>query len=342
LISELGCTVVRCAHYQHSDYFYSLCDKAGILVWAELPLVNEVRNTAKFSETTRNQWLDLIRQNINHPSIFVWSMFNEMAASRGDPHRLLEDLTVMERGEDPTRPTIGASNHGELAQMNRIPDLLGRNFYPGWYSGRKEDFGGILDHERNSSRLDGFCVSEYGAGANVNQHEDNPKQPVTTSQWHPEEWQALLHETAWPALNARPYVWGTFVWIMFDFAASTRDEGGVEGRNDKGLVTADRKICKDAFFYYKANWSDEPVLCLTSRRFIERTNATTDVKVYSNTAEVELLVNNVSQGKRADGAKRVFVWKQVALAGGGNQIEVRARLKSQVLTDSCIWTFKPA
>jgi beta-galactosidase len=342
LMSELGCTVVRCAHYQHSDYFYSLCDKVGILVWAELPLVNEVRNTAEFSETTRNQWLDLIRQNINHPSIFVWSMFNEMAASRGDPHRLLEDLAAMEHGEDPTRPTIGASDHGELDQMNRIPDVLGRNFYPGWYSGRKEDFGRTLDAARNSSRLGGFCVSEYGAGANVNQHEDNPKQPVTTSQWHPEEWQALLHEAAWPAMKARPFVWGTFVWVMFDFTVSTRHEGGVEGRNDKGLVTADRKIRKDAFFYYKANWSEEPVLYLTSRRFTERTNAVTDVKVYSNAAEAELFVNNVSQGKRADGVNGVFIWKEVKLAAGANQIEARAQRNGQALTDNCVWTLKPA
>ena len=341
LMSELGCTVVRCAHYQHSDYFYSLCDQAGIMVWAELPLVNEVRNTPEFSETTRNQFLDLIRQNINHPAIFAWSMFNEMAASRGDPHRLLQDLAAMEHGEDPTRPTIGASNHDELAQMNRIPNVLGRNFYPGWYSGKKEDFGAILDQQRNSSRQGGFCVSEYGAGANVNQHEDNPRQPVTTGQWHPEEWQALLHEAAWPAMNARPFVWGTFVWVMFDFAVSTRHEGGVEGRNDKGLVTADRQIKKDAFFYYKANWSDEPVLYLTSRRFTERTNAVTDVKVYSNAAEVELLVNNTSQGRRADGANGVFIWKQVTLAAGGNQIEARALRNGQALTDHCVWTLQP-
>jgi beta-galactosidase len=342
-MSEMGCTVVRCAHYQHSDYFYSLCDKVGILVWAELPLVNEVRNSAEFSETTRNQWLDLIRQNINHPSIFVWSMFNEMAASRGDPHRLLEDLSAMEHGEDPTRPTIGASNHGELDQMNRIPDVLGRNFYPGWYSGRKEDFGSLLDQARNSSRAGGFCVSEYGAGANVNQHEDNPKQPAAGGQWHPEEWQALLHEAAWPAMKARPFVWGTFVWVMFDFAVSTRHEGGVQGRNDKGLVTADRTIRKDAFFYYKANWSDEPVLYLTSRRYTERTNAVTDVKLYSNAPEVELFVNNVTQGKRADGVNGVFIWNQVKLAAGpaGNQIEARAQRNGHALTDHCVWTLKP-
>ena len=73
----------------------------------------------------------------------------------------------------------------------------------------------------------------------------------------------MVHETAWAAMKARPFVWGTFVWNMFDFAVSTRHEGGVPGRNDKGLVTYDRKIKKDAFYFYKANWSDEPVLYIT-------------------------------------------------------------------------------
>ena len=178
-----------------------------------------------------------------------------------------------------------------MPQMNKIPDWLGWNIYPGWYSGwgSKDDFGKSLDSRRQDSRHGGFCVSEYGAGANVTQHEQNPKQPVTTSQWHPEEWQALVHETAWPAMKARPFVWGTFVWNMFDFAVSTRHEGGVPGRNDKGLVTYDRKTKKDAFYFYQANWSDEPMVYITSRRFTERTNAVTDVKIYSNAKEVELL-----------------------------------------------------
>jgi beta-galactosidase len=340
LIEEMGCTVVRCCHYQQSDYFYSLCDKAGILAWAEIPQVNEVRDTSQFSETSRNQWLDLIRQNINHPSIFAWSMFNEMAANKADPHRIMQDLQAVAHGEDPTRPTIAASNHDELPQMNRIPDLLGRNFYPGWYNGRKEDFGRILDQHRDTSRSGGYCVSEYGAGANIDQHEDNPRQPKPNSQWHPEEWQAVLHEAAWPAMKSRPFVWGTFVWAMFDFAVSTRHEGGVPGRNDKGLVTADRQVKKDAFYYYKANWSDEPVLYITSRRFTERTNALTSVKIYSNAREAELAVNGVSCGMQTNDGNSVFVWKNIVLNPGENKIAARAQRDGQSLSDQCVWTLK--
>ena len=185
-------------------------------------------------------------------------------------------------------------------------------------------------------------MSEYGAGANVTQHEQNPQQPVPTSQWHPEEWQALVHETAWPAMKARPFVWGTFVWNMFDFAVSTRHEGGVPGRNDKGLVTYDRKTKKDAFFFYQANWSDEPMVYITSRRFTERTNAVTDVKIYSNAKAVELLVNGSSQGKRADGTDGVFIWKDMRLKPGENQIEAKAERAGKSLSDKCVWTLKPA
>jgi beta-galactosidase len=344
LIKELGCTVVRCAHYQHSDYFYSLCDQAGILVWAEIPQVNEIHGTPEFEETSRNQLVDLIRQNVNHPSIFAWSLFNELwpAATNADPHRELQDLKLTANGEDPTRPTICATSNNGMPQMNKIPDLLGWNIYPGWYSGwgSKDDFGKLVDSRKNDSRHGGFCVSEYGAGANINQHEQDPKEPATGGQWHPEEWQAIVHEEAWKQMKARPFVWGTFAWAMFDFAVASRHEGGVPGRNDKGLVTYDRKTKKDAFYFYKANWSDDPVLYITSRRFTERTNATTGVKVYSNAGEAELFVNGSSYGVRQNDGNAVFIWKDVYLRNGENRIEARATRNGQALTDACNWTLK--
>jgi len=342
LIKEIGATVVRCAHYQHSDYFYSLCDKTGILVWAEIPQVNEISASPEFEETSRNQLLDLIRQNVNHPSIFVWSLFNELRPGKPDPDRELQDLKIVANGEDPTRPAIAATCTSELPQMNKIPDLLGWNIYPGWYSGwgSKEDFGPSLDKRRADSRQGGICISEYGAGANVEQHEQNPKQPKTDGQWHPEEWQSVVHEAAWAAMKQRPFVWGTFVWNMFDFAVSTRHEGGIPGRNDKGLVTYDRKIKKDAFYFYKANWSEEPTLYITSRRFTERTNGVTDVKIYSNAKKVELLVDGVSQGEQKSATNCVFTWKDVELKPGENEVKTRAKFDGISLSDSCVWTLK--
>ena len=340
LLKEIGATVVRCCHYQHSDYFYRRCDESGILVWAELPQVNVVRTTPEFENTSRNQLLDLVRQSINHPSIFAWSLFNEIGGNSDDPHRLLQNLNAVAHGEDPTRPTIAATMRTSRTQMDKIPDLLGWNIYPGWYSGDKADYARDLDARRNTSKSGGFCVSEYGAGANAAQHEQNPKHPVAKGQWHPEEWQAEVHEAAWPAMKQRPFVWGTFVWCLFDFAVASRNEGGTPGLNDKGLVTRDRQIKKDAFYFYKANWNEEPMIYITSRRFTERTNAVTDVKIYSNLKNPELVVNGVSQGKSAAGADNVFIWKNIALTPGENKITANALAQGQPVTDSCAWTLK--
>jgi beta-galactosidase len=343
LLKELGATAVRCAHYQHSDYFYSQCDRAGILVWAEIPQVNVIRDTPEFDDTSRNQLLDLIRQNLNHPAIFAWSLFNEVGNGQTDnPHRVLQNLNNLAHGEDPTRPTIAATCQLKLPQMNKIPDLLGWNIYPGWYGNAKEDYGRELDGRQATSRSGGFCVSEYGAGANPAQHEEIPRQPKPDGPWHPEEWQAEVHETAWAAIQSRPFVWGSFVWCMFDFAVSMRHEGGVAGLNDKGLVTRDRRTKKDAFYYYQANWSAAPVLYIAGRRATERTNAVTTVKIYSNAKAVDLRLNGVSQGERRDGTNGVFLWPAVKLAPGDNHLEARAERAGQPLTDTCVWHLHPA
>lgn len=343
LLKELGATVIRCAHYQHSDYFYSQCDKAGILVWAEIPQVDKVGGSPEFAETSRNQLLDLIRQSVNHPSIFCWSLFNELRPNNPDPHRLLQDLKIVANGEDPTRSTIAATCTWGLPQMNKIPDLLGWNIYPGWYSEWKglDDYGRQLNSYGTTSRHGGVCISEYGAGANVMQHEQHAKQPRADGQWHPEEWQAIVHEEAWRQLKARPYIWGTFAWVFADFTSWWRHEGGVKGRNDKGLITGDRKTKKDAFYFYQANWSEEPTVYITSRRDTTRTNAVTDVKVYSNAKEVELFLNGTSQGKCANDGNAVFVWKDRKLQPGENTVEAKAERDGQAISDQCEWTLTP-
>lgn len=357
LILEMGANTVRCAHYQHSDEFYSLCDEAGVLVWAEIPLVLFVTPGPAFAETTRAQLIDLIRQNANHSSIFVWGLFNELQPTTADTHRLLQDLQIVAHGEDPTRPTIGAQDSNvwgggkvvprptdpelflKRPELAKIPDLIGWNLYPGWYFGSTEDAGPMFDQVRHTSRSGGICISEYGAGANPFQHEENCRQPQdTTGQWHPEEWQNVVHEKALAAIQERPFIWGSFIWNMFDFVSAGRIEGGVMCRNDKGLVTSDRSLKKDAFHFYKANWSDQPVLYITSRRFTERSGNATDVKVYSNAEQVDLAVNGKQFGKPASAGDRVFVWKDVPLSSGANRFTTTARFACGEVTDECVWT----
>jgi beta-galactosidase len=187
-------------------------------------------------------------------------------------------------------------------------------------------------------------ISEYGAGASVVQHQEGPlAAPAKTgTNFHPEEWQAIVHERVWAQARDNPRLWGTFVWSMFDFAADRRNEGDTPGRNDKGLVTRDRKVRKDAFFFYKANWTAEPMVHLAARRMTPRQHAVTEVKAYSNCNDIELRLNGQSLGVAHPDAVRIVRWPGVTLAAGENRIELLARMGNREVRDAAIWVLEPA
>lgn len=341
MILEIGATCLRLAHYPHSDYFYSLCDKNGLVVWAEMPLVNQVFNTPEFSANARQQLIELIRQRYNHSSIFFWSLYNELGNSGkcDDPRSLISELNAVAKEEDPTRLTVAASNDpsSKWPGLRHIADLIAWNTYPGWYYSTPPGMNKLVDNYKRDANDKPVAISEYGAGASTKQHEQNMKsKPRAGGPWHPEEWQAIVHEENYAAMEARPYLWGTYVWNMFDFLSAGRREGDTTGINDKGLVTADRKTRKDAFYFYKAKWTTKPFVYITSRRDIERKDPNTPVKVYSNCGVVELKVNGQSLGSKAE-KDCVFKWREVQLKEGLNTIEASATRGGKTFTDKCEW-----
>jgi beta-galactosidase len=337
LILGMGATAVRLAHYQHADTFYSLCDASGLVVWAELALVNQIHETDAFYENAKQQLVELIRQNYNHPSIVFWSVFNEITMGsrweekEEDPNELVAQLHELAKTEDPTRLTTGAAFAQADNSIVRHTDVIAFNRYFGWYYGELTDFAKSMDEIHAQFPGLRLGIGEYGAGASVDIHSETP-----VPQDHSEEYQCLYHEAHWNAIAQRPFIWGTFVWNMFDFASDRRNEGDTPGRNDKGLVTYDRKICKDAYYGYKANWSDEPVLHITSRRFAERTSNCTQVKIYANLDAVEIKVNGESLGVKTSD-DRIYAWTDVPLALGENRIEATGTRNGATYTDSVTW-----
>lgn len=333
-IKEIGATGIRLAHYPHSDFFYSLCDKEGMLVWAEIPLIGKARPEAAFTENMKLQLTELIRQNFNHPSIFCWSLFNEL--SEGDVKGLVEELNDLAHREDPGRFTVAAANI-ENRPENTVTDIMAYNTYPGWYWGEPSTMKSSLAHWNRLVGEKGIAVSEYGAGANVWHHwQTDQKVPKADGIFHPEEWQSIVHEHNYQAIADSPFVWGSFVWNMFDFASAFRNEGNMLGMNDKGLVTYDRKIKKDAFFFYKSLWSDEPVMHITSKRDVARNNPVTPVKVYSNCENLVLKVNGKDCGVPVK-KKNIYLWENVPLKKGENQLQVLGYKNQRQLSDHCKW-----
>ncbi|MGD0464515.1 MAG: glycoside hydrolase family 2 TIM barrel-domain containing protein [Tepidisphaeraceae bacterium] len=353
LIMEMGCNAIRLAHYQHAQEFYDLCDRGGLVVWAEACLVNSVTPSGAFDDAARQQLRELIKQSYNHPSICFWCLFNELRdkkeknQSEADGKLMLDhqvqlvgELNKLAHDLDPTRLTTAATNIKPDHPLNAITDVLGFNIYDGWYAKTPDNWPPDLDKLHSALPQRGLAISEYGAGASVYQHELNPTQPKTDGLWHPEEWQCVVHEAAYKAMSRRPYLWGTFLWNMFDFASDGRHEGDHLGRNDKGLVTYDRNIKKDAFYFYKANWSDEPMVYITDRRFTPRNFDHSPVKVYSNCDSVELKLNGASLGS-VSSADHIFIWPDATLVRGKNVFEADGIRDGRHYSDSCTIEFDP-
>ena len=329
MIKEIGANTIRLAHYPHSPYFYDLCDENGMLVWAEIPFVGKGTISEGFKENIRQQLVELIRQNYNRPSIYCWSLFNEIGADDLTP--IVEMLNATAHEEDPSRFTVAATNH-DNKPFNDVPDYLAYNTYPGWYWAEPNSMGPTIDWKKKGK---GVGVSEYGAGASVRCHDSEiSKAPKTDGPYHPEEWQSTVHEGNYREIMKRPFVWSSYVWNMFDFASGGRNEGDAKGMNDKGLVTYDRKTPKDAFYFYKANWSDDPVLHIASKRYKIRDKAEVPVKVYTNCKDVSLEVDGRKYEATAIN-EGVAEWNNVVLKPGVNNLKVTGTHGGEKITDTC-------
>ncbi len=324
LIREMGCNTIRLAHYQHDQYFYDLCDKYGMVVWAEIPYISEHMPNGR--ENTITQMKELIVQNYNHPCIVTWGLSNEITISTKDKadmldnHKVLNDLC---HKMDPTRVTTLAcyAMCGPFNKVAHISDIVSWNLYLGWYVPGLflNDLWVGFFHLIYPNRALGY--SEYGCEAMPNLHSSKPKRGD-----HTEEYQCVYHEYLLRFLDKRPWMWASHVWNMFDFAADARNQGGEPGMNHKGLVTFDRKTKKDAFYLYKVWWNPEPMVHICSKRYVDRAESVTDVTVYSNQPKVALYANGkLIEEKTGD---KVFKFK-VPLDG-----EVKLEAKVGKLSDT--------
>lgn len=293
LILSVGANSIRLAHYQHDSYFYDLCDEKGIIAWAEIPYITVHMPSGR--ENTIQQMRELIVQNYNHPSIICWAISNEITL-QGVTEDLMENHEILNHiihEMDPGRVSAMANLFmlETDSPLVKLPDIRGYNLYYGWYVGEVEDNDAWFDkfHEENPEVVIG--LTEYGADSTIKLHSPKPEKGDYT-----EEYQAIYHEHMLEMLSKRPYIWGSYVWNMFEFAAAGREEAGDPGKNHKGLITFDRKVKKDAYYIYKAWWTKEPFVHLCGRRYHDRIEENTEIKIYANVPKVNLYVDQVFYG----------------------------------------------
>lgn len=366
MLVEMGANTIRLAHYPHGQPVHEIANETGLILWDEIPLVTVWRYGEQHEDVNQAllenaslQLEEMIKQNFNHPSVAVWGIANEVdfgavipaflgspSDSEPDPTPVLTMLHEQTKALDPERYSTLANcceankrwANAKVPATTDIADTVGLNRYYGWYYGKPTDLDEHLDTIKSMYPQQPISVSEYGAGGALSMHTDNVLGgPVASTGKHqPEEYMSYVHEENWQIMAAKPYLWATWIWNAFDFATTTRREGDSIDINTKGLISYDREIKKDSYYFYQANWREEPVVHITSRRYIDRAYQQTPVKVYSNLGATELVVNGKSAGVLQDCPQSVCVFEDVALQQGSNTI-VAKDANGGDASDSVTW-----
>lgn len=352
ILYEIGANTVRLAHYPYVDYFYDLCDRYGLVVWAEVPFITDIGGSGEYGEfdedrtkfvgTVKDQLVELIRSQYNHPSIIFWSMQNEVDRYYYSVMRELmeKEIYPLTKREDPNRIATFATYHEQGFDWKA--DVVGLNFYPAWYGYETYHFTTVLQDYHKKYPNMSLGISEYGAGGSEVQHAENPKRPEPFGdRFHPEEYQTFVHEEIAKQIYSGDldFLWATYIWNLFDFGSDKRAEGSRSGINDKGLVTYDRTVKKDSFYVYKALWSDEAFVHLQRKHFTVRDTAKITVKASSNCESLSLTVNGKAFGETLtnDGFGQ-FSWTNVPLDLGENTVVLTGTKDGKTYTDTVVWT----
>jgi beta-galactosidase len=362
LVSQVGATFVRTAHYEHSQALYNDADKAGLILEVDGDLQGTITSTSMtsaFVENYEDQLTENVKQNFNHPSIIVYSMYNEIGNSSANA-TLISNLSTFVHSLDSTRYTTADSNDGSSTNgIDKATDLLGTHLYGGWYTGGLTSDGSSLDSMHSANPTLPLAVTEYGAGASANQYTTAIQLPPpnTTDHFHPENAQTQLEELAYSQFASRNYLWGIALWNMFDFSVSSRNEGDTQGQNDKGLITRDRQTKKDSFYFYQANWNvptrswaNTPVLYISDHTWTDRATASNPITVFSNLGAPTLYLNNVSQGTMVplviSGLTIPNAYTtasgNITLASGANNVVVQQVFNNQLYSNAVVWNYHPA
>lgn len=336
LIREIGANAVRLSHYQHIDETYTLADEAGLLVWAEIPLLKMNQDLA-MQENARLQLKELILQTMHHISIFCWGIQNEIGMFGDYPYmtEVIRQMKDEAKELDPSRLVTAANLYGVKAKsgLNHSTDMIGYNCYFGWYYGEMHDYSDFLDKLHENLPEMPLGMSEYGVDSNIKLHTDTPM-----IRDYSEEYQAVWHETVYNIFKQKSYLWGSFVWNMFDFSSDMRKEGGQLNRNAKGLVTYDRKTRKDAFYYYKAQWSEESFVHICSKRFERRATDDITVRIYTNQPAVTLFVNDERFAEGNNDGNGTVVFEHVPMnMENGAEAEVKVKAVAGPCQDDAIF-----
>lgn len=319
ILNELNCNFVRTAHYPHPKEFYDLCDQYGIVVQTEVPCVNKFQSSivSDYYTHLEGQYTDMVNEHYNHPSIIFWGLGNEIVNDdQAWAKNKLESYRTLIKSIDPSRwvgYVVSQSYVDGIGSFGSpTMDWIGQNLYEGWYknpsSNNPTNAVNSCLNKANSHNVP-MAYSEYGCGGNPNCHSENHLSTTTCGSNKPRhdiEHQMWLHEGHIAAIKNFPQLVFTSMWVLFDFAVTSRQEGYticLDGENtttddsykylnNKGLVERDHTTKKDTFYLYKAWWNPTSKFVHICGKNYQKL-ADMELKCYTNDGNsLDLYVNN--------------------------------------------------
>jgi beta-glucuronidase len=242
-LKEMNGIYLRLAHYPHDARFARIADEEGVLLWEEVPVYWAVAfdNPGTYADA-ENQLSELVLRDRNRASVIIWSVGNENADS-DSRLAFMSKLAQKAKALDGSRLVSAACliNHEKLQIQDRLVDFLdviGINEYYGWYDPNFEHLPKIF---ANSNPGKPVLVCEFGADARLGQR-------GSVDELWTEDKQKRLYDQQVETFKKCPYIAGTTPWILYDFRCPRRLNRYQEGFNRKGLIDADRKTRKPAFY----------------------------------------------------------------------------------------------
>jgi len=249
-LKELNGIYLRLAHYPHDRRFARIADEEGVLLWEEIPVYWAIAfdNPSTYADA-ENQLSELILRDRNRASVIIWSVGNENA-DLDSRLAFMSKLALKARALDGSRLVSAACliNHEKLIIQDRLAeylDIIGINEYYGWYDPDFEKLPKILG---NSNPGKPVVICEFGGDARLGQR-------GTADELWTEDKQKRLYEMQIETFKKCPFIAGTTPWILYDFRCPRRLNRYQQGFNRKGLIDADRKTRKPAFYVMREFYS---------------------------------------------------------------------------------------
>ena len=323
LMKEMGVNFLRLGHYPQDPEVYKACDELGIIVWDELPWCRGGIGQSQWKSNTKRLLKEQINQNINHPSIFFWSLGNEIywlpdfpgGDDTTEMNAYLTELNTTAHDLDPYRLT----SIRKYYDGSDLVDVFSPSIWSGWYAGVYTNYEKTI--KENQKKYKSFLHMEYGGSSHVGRHTENPitgAGTVDADDWEEASNQVNIDNIAKNGDWTENYIvdlfdWhlrvteqnatfgGNAQWAFKDFGTPLRPENAIPYINQKGLVDREGKP-KDAFYVFQSYWSDQPMVYIESHTWTQRTgpkDKERELSVYSNCDQVELFLNGKSLGKKS-------------------------------------------